>query len=160
MRTAWSRLAPAASATSLRLSRQRRAFSPGDPWTSSFVSGSRWTWPDRKTSPAALTACEYGPAALGAPVAVTVSRSFAMSRTVFDAEPPRLRDLALSAPARGQPRGLVPVGRGGVLRRPVAGPAAARLDRLRGLPLVPRHGAGVVRGPIRGCADERRLRVR
>src|SRR4051812_11785936 len=160
MRTAWSRLAPAASATILRLSRQRRALPPGDPWTSSFVAGSRCTWRERKTSPAALTACEYGPAALGPSVAVTVSRSWDMSRTVFDAEPPRLRNLAVSPSARGQPRGLVPVGRGGVRRRARAGPAAAGLDRLRGVPLVPCDGARVVRGSGGRFADERLVRLR
>src|SRR5437588_786904 len=129
MRTAWSREAPAAAATIFRLSRQRRALSPGEPSTSSPVAGSRCTWPLRKRSPAALTACEYGPAALGASVAVTVSRSWDMSRTVFDAEPPRLRDLAVPAPARGQPGRLVPVGRGGVRARPLAGSPAARVHR-------------------------------
>ena len=39
-------------------------------------------------------------------------------------------------------------------------PAAARLDRLLGLPLVPRDGARVLRGPAGRRGDERALRVR
>src|ERR1700741_5073440 len=76
-----------------------------------------------------------------------------------DAQPPRLRDLALPAATRRQPGGLVSVGRRGVLAGPLVRPAGARLDRLRGLPLVPRDGAGVVRGPVRGVVDERVVRV-
>ncbi len=52
------------------------------------------------------------------------------------------------------------MGRGGALPRPRRGPPAARLDRLLGLPLVPRDGAGVVRGPRHGRPHERQLRVR
>ena len=42
---------------------------------------------------------------------------------------------------------------------PATGPAAARLDRLLGVPLVPRDGARVVRGPRDGRADERPVRL-
>ena len=40
-----------------------------------------------------------------------------------------------------------PWGDGGVRARPRGGQAGPRLDRLRRLPLVPRHGARVLRGP-------------
>ena len=42
---------------------------------------------------------------------------------------------------------------------PRRGPADPRLDRLRRLPLVPRDGAGVLRGPADRGADERALRL-
>src|SRR5215210_2371441 len=74
IRTASARCAPAAAATTERFSRQRWVCSPIDPSTSWPVFGSRWTWPLQNTSPLETTACEYGPAASGAPVAVTVLR--------------------------------------------------------------------------------------
>src|SRR3954467_13885952 len=118
MRTAFSSFAPAASATIVRLSRQRRAFSAGESPTSSPESGSRWTWPLRKTRPLDLTACEYGPAAGGPGDAVTVSREWDMGSTYLrDVESPRLRDLALPAAARREPRGLVSVGPGSLRAR-------------------------------------------
>src|ERR1700743_2800369 len=52
---------------------------------------------------------------------------------------------------------------GGGARAPAAprgGPPAAGVDRLLGLPLVPRDGARVLRGPRGRGADERRLRLR
>ena len=75
-------------------------------------------------------------------------------------QPPRRRDLPVPAPARRQPGRLVPVGRGGLRARARRGQAAARLDRLLGLPLVPRDGARVLRGPEARRADERALRLR
>ena len=68
------------------------------------------------------------------------------------------RDLALPAPARRQPGRLVALVRRGVRRGPPPGRAGADLGRLRGLPLVSRDGARVVRGPRRRQADQRRLR--
>ncbi len=65
----------------------------------------------------------------------------------------------LPAPARPQPGGLVPVGSGGPGTRPRRGPAHPALDRLRGLPLVSRDGAGVLRGPRDGRPHERALRL-
>ena len=44
--------------------------------------------------------------------------------------------------------------------RPRRGQAAARLHRLLGVPLVPRHGARVLRGPRGRPPDERALRLR
>ena len=73
---------------------------------------------------------------------------------------PSGRDLALPAPAQGQPRGLVPVGRGGACPGARRGPADPALDRLFGLPLVPRDGARVLRGRGDRQRDERALRVR
>ena len=73
-RTASVSEAPAAAATIARLSRQRFVCGPMPPSTSAPVSGSIGVWPDRKISPPLLTAWEYGPAAFGAPTAVTVSR--------------------------------------------------------------------------------------
>ena len=55
-------------------------------------------------------------------------------------------DEPVPAPARPQPGGLVSVGPGGAGRGARAGPADLPLDRLRGVPLVSRHGARVVRG--------------
>ena len=60
---------------------------------------------------------------------------------------PRPRDLALPPPAPRQPGRLAAVGRGGAAPRARGGPPAAGLDRLLGLPLVPRHGARDLRGP-------------
>ena len=97
----------------------------------------------------------------GTGFAVTVSREWDMGGTYrTDAEPPRLRNIAVSAPARREPRGLVSVGPGGVRARPRGGQAGARLDRLRGVPLVPRHGARVLRGRRGRRVDERLVRVR
>jgi hypothetical protein len=73
-RTASVSSAPAALATSARLSRQRRVWSPIEPSISLPVSGSTGVWPERKTRPLDLTAWEYGPAAGGPGSAVTVSR--------------------------------------------------------------------------------------
>ena len=61
-------------------------------------------------------------------------------------EPARARDVSVPAPARGESRRLVPLGRRGARRRPRPRRADPALDRLRGLPLVPRDGARVVRG--------------
>src|SRR3954447_11443116 len=144
MRTAFSNFAPAASAMMVRFSRQRSAFSAGEPSISLPVSGSRCTWPLRKTRPFDLTACEYGPAAGGPGSAVTVWRESDMGGTYLrDAESPRLRDLALPAAARREPRGLVSVGLESVRARPREQKADPGLHRLRRLPLVPRHGARV-----------------
>ena len=59
---------------------------------------------------------------------------------------PSRGDEPVPPAARRQPRGLVPVGRGGAIARPRRGQADPALDRVRRLPLVPRHGARVVRG--------------
>ncbi|CAA9534160.1 MAG: Uncharacterized protein YyaL, partial [uncultured Solirubrobacteraceae bacterium] len=72
----------------------------------------------------------------------------------------RERNESLPPPAQGQPRRLAAVGRGGVAPRARGGQAAAGLDRLQRLPLVPRDGARVVRGRGDGRGDERPLRVR
>ena len=65
-------------------------------------------------------------------------------------EPPRIASRARRAPTSlqhaAQPGRLVPVGPGGARARAARGQADPALDRLRGLPLVPRHGARVVRG--------------
>ncbi len=75
-------------------------------------------------------------------------------------EQARPGDQPLPAPARRQPRRLVPLGRGGALPRPRRRPADPALDRLRRLPLVPCDGARVVRGRVDGGGDERALRQR
>ena len=51
-----------------------------------------------------------------------------------------------------------PWGEEALAARPRAGPAAARVDRLLGVPLVPRDGARIVRGPGDRRADERAFR--
>src|SRR4051794_35409858 len=163
MRTASERLAPAAAHTVRRFSRHWRAWSPGVPPTSSPVSASSGIWPEQNSSPPALTAWLYGPTAAGASSAVTAWRWCDIGATVAcgrRAERPRSRDLAVPAPALGQPRRLAAVGRGGAAPRARARRAAAGLDRLQRVPLVPRDGARVLRGPGGRAADERALRLR
>ena len=70
------------------------------------------------------------------------------------------RDQPLPAPAQRQPGRLVPVGRRGPGPRPRARPADPALGRLLGLPLVPRDGARVLRGPRDRRLHERALRQR
>ena len=77
-----------------------------------------------------------------------------------DAQRPRPGDLALPPPAPGQPGRLAPVGPRGARRGARARRAAAGLDRLLELPLVPRHGARVLRGSRDRRAHERALRQR
>ena len=75
-------------------------------------------------------------------------------------QPTRRRVLAVPPAARGQPGGLVRLGGRGAAAG--AGRAAAHppLHRLLGLPLVPRDGPRVLRGPGHRGADERALRER
>ncbi len=73
-------------------------------------------------------------------------------------EPPRSRNLPLPPATRAQPCGLVSVGRGGVRQGPGGGQAGLSLDRLFGMPLVPRDGAGVVRGRGGRGDSQRELR--
>ena len=61
-------------------------------------------------------------------------------------EPADPRDQPVPAAARAQPGRLAPVGRRGVRRGAPPGQAGVPVDRLLDLPLVPRHGGGVVRG--------------
>ena len=75
-------------------------------------------------------------------------------------EPPRRLVVALPPPARGEPRRLAPVGPRGAGEGEAGGQADPPLDRLRGLPLVPRHGARELRGRGDRGADERALRQR
>src|SRR5207248_9227112 len=67
-------------------------------------------------------------------------------RLRLSAKPSGQRELAVPPPAPGQPRGLVSVGRRGAGPGSLRGAAAAGVDRLLGLPLVPCEGARVVRG--------------
>src|SRR5450759_4935892 len=73
-------------------------------------------------------------------------------------EPARRRDEPVPPPARAQPRGLASMGRGGAGAGARRGPPDLPLHRLRGLPLVPRHGARVVRGSGDGGVPQRQLR--
>ena len=75
-------------------------------------------------------------------------------------QPPRPRDQPLPAAARRQPGRLVSLGRGGAGARQRGGPADPPLDRLLGLPLVPRDGARVLREPGDRRLHERALRQR
>ena len=68
------------------------------------------------------------------------------------------RNLALPAAACRQPGALAPLGAGGAGGGERGKQADPALYRLRRLPLVPRHGARVVRGSGDGGADERPLR--
>src|SRR5580765_1911921 len=78
----------------------------------------------------------------------------------YKRESPRERDEPVSAPARGQPGGVVRVGRRRAREGARGGQADPVVGRLRGVPLVPRDGARVVRGRGDGGADERALRER
>src|SRR3954453_8202311 len=102
--------------------------------------------------------------AAGASSAVTVWRCADMGRrdvtVTGHGQRALARDLPLPAPAPAQPGRLAAVGRGGAGPGARARASAARLDRLLGLPLVPRDGARVLRGPRGRRADERALRVR
>ncbi len=73
---------------------------------------------------------------------------------------PGERNQPLPAPARRQSGRLVSLGRGGAGARAPAAPADPAVDRLRRLPLVPRHGARILRGRGYRGADERALRQR
>ena len=84
----------------------------------------------------------------------------AVSRLDRDAQPPRAGDQPLPAPAPRQPGGLVPVGRGGADPGARRGPPDPALGRLLRLPLVPRDGARVLRGPRHRRLHERALRQR
>ena len=72
-------------------------------------------------------------------------------------QPAGRREVALPAPARPQPGRLVPVGAGGVREGEEGEQADLPVRRLLHLPLVPRHGAGVVRGPGHRQAPQRRF---
>ena len=82
------------------------------PSTSLPVSGSTGVWPEQNTRPLDTTAWEYGPAAGGPGSAFTTFLWWDIAART-DAKPTRPRDLSLPAPARGEPRRLVPVGRRG-----------------------------------------------
>ena len=69
------------------------------------------------------------------------------------------RDQPVPPAAREQPGRLVPVGPGRARPGEAPRPPDLPLDRLRGLPLVPRHGARVVRGRGDGALPQRPLRV-
>src|SRR5215831_5269522 len=78
----------------------------------------------------------------------------------YKREPACERDEPVPAPARRQPGRVVRVGRRGAGEGAGGGQADPALGRLRGLPLVPRDGARVVRGPGDRGGDERALRER
>src|SRR5205814_6641739 len=75
-------------------------------------------------------------------------------------EPPRARVEPVPAPARRESGRVVSLGRRRVRTRPRRGQTRSALRRLRGVPLVSRDGARVVRGRRDGAADERPLRQR
>ncbi len=74
------------------------------------------------------------------------------------AQPTRRRDEPVPPPARPQPGRLVPVGSGGARPGEGGGQADLPVDRLRRLPLVPRHGARELRGRGHGRRPEPGLR--
>ena len=80
-----------------------------------------------------------------------------VSSQVHD-EPTRGCDEPLPAAARRQPGRLAPVGRGSARARQTREQADPAVDRILGLPLVPRDGARVLRGPGGRRRDERRVR--
>src|SRR6516165_11845939 len=73
--------------------------------------------------------------------------------------PAEERDEPVPPAARGQPGGLVAVVTGSFRGRTGTGCAGDAVGGLLGLPLVPRDGARVVRGPPDRCAAERQPRV-
>src|SRR3990172_5771384 len=75
-------------------------------------------------------------------------------------EPALSRDEPVPAPARAQPRRLVPLGGRGVRKGGKREPPRARQHRVLHLPLVPRHGGGVVRGRGDRPVPERTVRRR
>ena len=62
-----------------------------------------------------------------------------------ESQPLAARKKPLSAATRPQPRGLASMGGGGLYLGAAAGQAPVRFHRLFHVPLVPRHGAGVLR---------------
>src|SRR5947209_9545740 len=151
-----------------RFSKQRRAWSPGRSPTSSPLSGSTGIWPEQNSRPRERTACEYGPTAAGAPRAVTTSRWWDMPAEYLllvgslsrHGQSPGERNLALPAPAPGQPGRLAALGPRGAGGGAPPGRAAGGFDRLLRVPLVPRDGARVLRGPGGRRLHERALCVR
>src|SRR5215831_10064115 len=73
--------------------------------------------------------------------------------------PAEERDEPVPPAACGQPGGLVAVVTGSLRGRTGTGRAGDAVGGLLGLPLVPRDGARVVRGPADRGAAERRSRV-
>ncbi len=129
-----------------------KEFAPKTWFPGSAVADSAWRAlytivPRKSFAPAARVPASFDP---GRELPASLTR---------DAQPARGRDLALPPPAQGQPGGLVSVGRRGARTGEGGGEAHPRLDRLLGLPLVPRDGARVVRGPADRVRDERALRV-
>src|SRR6516225_8882959 len=64
--TTFSQLLPAAWRIAVRLFSTRSVCSAMPPEIRLPVAGSNATWPEMKTNPLALMACEYGPMAFGA----------------------------------------------------------------------------------------------
>src|SRR5579863_806872 len=75
-----------------------------------------------------------------------------------DAEPPGDRNESLPPAACRQSSRLVPLGARGAGARPYRRPADSAERRIRGLPLVPRDGARIVRRSGHGAVDERAVR--
>ena len=115
----------------------------------------------RVTGPAVLCAWSRpdGRGPPPAPVRLPGSRVHGLRCARNAHEPTRGRDEPLPAAARAQSGRLVPVGTGGPGACPGRGSAHLPLDRLRRVPLVPRHGARVVRGRGHVGAAERGVRV-
>jgi hypothetical protein len=86
--------------------------------------------------------------------------SFDVRRSDARDQPPGRRHQPLPAATRGEPGGLVGVGGGGLRRGTPARRTRPSECGIRGLPLVPRDGARVLRGRGDGGADERRVRQR
>ena len=77
---------------------------------------------------------------------------------LWHAQPARQRHQPLPAPAREQPHRVVGVVRRGLRRSRPPRCARAAVRRVRRLPLVPCHGARVVRGPGDGGPGQRAIR--
>ena len=75
------------------------------------------------------------------------------------AQPPRGRDQSVPTPACEQSGRLDAVGRRCAGASEAARPADLPVDRLRGVPLVPCHGARIVRGRVDCPPPERPVRV-
>ena len=122
-------------------------------------------WLDAQLPPSAAAwiqatarALSYSPSFFERSSLMTLSSSESRVGHASQDQPPGRRDQPLPAPARDQPGRLVSLGTGGAGQGQGREQADLPVDRLLGLPLVPRHGARELREPGDRGADERALR--
>src|SRR6476660_7396919 len=93
--TTFSQLVPAASRIAERFLSTCSVCASMPPWIRFPVAGSSATWPEMKTNPFALIACEYGPIALGALGVETTSRVKPLMDPLFCHPDPAKRERDL-----------------------------------------------------------------